>query len=132
MVATVQLHLNLILVCIVPASKNTRFACVQPKICIFVDLHTNKNPLRVSHECTTYACASLGTQYTPASTNNTQVTRVPAGKKSYTQVCSPFSTGTLEYLRGINHCIIGLFTSYNLSCTISLFLKRLHHYRLGY
>ena len=84
-----QLDLNLMLVCAVPASKNTHSECSQPGKRIFVNLHTNGNPSRVIHECTVHEGAGLGTQYTPASTSTTQVTRVKAIKKGDTQVCSP-------------------------------------------
>ena len=47
----------------------------------FVDLHANGNPLRVTHERTVHEEASLGKRYTPASTSNTQVTRVHASKR---------------------------------------------------
>ena len=57
----------------------------------------HKNPSRVTHERTVQARMSLSTQYMPASTSNMQVTRVQAGKKSYTQVCLPLSTGALWY-----------------------------------
>ena len=76
----------------------------------FVDLHANGNPLRVTHERTVHEDASLGKQYTPASTSNTQVTRVHASKKGDTQVCLPLSIGALWYLCGINHHSIGLST----------------------
>ena len=79
----------------------------------FGDLHANRNPSRVIHECTVHEGASLGTQYMPTSVSNTWVARVHAGKKGDTQVRSPLSTGALWYLRGINHRSIGLSTRYD-------------------
>ena len=99
------------------------------------NLHANEKPYRVSHKCTIQAHARIGTRYMPSSTSDTQVTRVHAGKKSYTQVCSPLSTGTLWYLRVINHRIIALSTRYNLSCVLlasSLFLKRPRYHKSIY
>ena len=64
-----------------------------------------------------------------------QVKRVHMQLRSNTQVCKPLSTGTLWYLLGINHCIIGLSTRCNLSCvllTSSLFLKRSRHHVSDY
>ena len=84
---TVQFDLNLMLTRTVPASKNTRSACVQPGTCLFIDLHANGNRLYVIHKCTVHACASLGTRYMPTSTSNTQVSRVDTGKKSNKEVC---------------------------------------------
>ena len=74
----------------------------------FIDLHANRNYLRVIHECTVHAQANLGTRYTPTNTSKTQVTRVHAGEKSNTQVYSPLSTGALWHPRGINHRSINL------------------------
>ena len=48
----------------------------------------------------------------PASTSNTQVTRIYAGKMGATQVRLPFSTDALWYLCGINHRSIGLSSRY--------------------
>ena len=45
--------------------------------------------------------------------SNTQVTRVHVGEKGDMQVRSPFSSGTLWYLCGINHRSIGLSTRYD-------------------
>ena len=124
------------LVCTVPASKNTCFVCTQPGTHVFVDLHANENPSRAVHERTVHTRASLGTRYMPASMSNTQVTRVRAGKKSYTQVCLPLSTGTLWYPRGINHrTMVYISTCYNLSyvsLASSLFLKRSQHHGYSY
>ena len=107
---TVQLDLTLTLTCAVPASKNTRSACAQPGLRVFVDLHANGNPLLVTRERTVHEDASLGKRYTPASTSNTRVTRVHTSKKGVTQVRLPLSIGALWYLRGINHHSIGLST----------------------
>ena len=104
------------LACTVPASKNKRSACTQPGTHVFVDLHTNQNPSRVIHEHTVHEGTRLSTWYTPASTSNTQVTRVHAGKNGDTQVRSPLSTSTLWYLHGINHHSIGLSTHYDYYC----------------
>ena len=54
----------------------------------------------------------------PVSMSNMQVKRAHTVEKSYMQICSPVSTGALWYLHGINHCIIGLSTRYNLSCIL--------------
>ena len=83
------------LACTVPVSKNKRSACKQPGTWVFVDLHANGNPFCVIHEHTVHEGGSLGTRYTPASTSNTQVTKVHAGKKGDTQVRLPLSTGAL-------------------------------------
>ena len=107
---TVQLDLNLRLACAVPASKNTRSSCAQPGPRVFVDLHANGNPLRVTRERTVHEDASLGKRYIPTSTSNMQVTRVDASKKGDTQFRLPLSNGALWYLRGINHHSIGLST----------------------
>ena len=95
--------------CTVPASKNT----YSQEHTFFVDLYTIGNPSCVIHEPTVHDGASLASRYTPISMSNTQVTRVHAGKKGDTQVHSPLSTGALWYLRGINHCSIGLSTHYD-------------------
>ena len=76
----VQLDLDLMFTCAVPASKNTCSECSQPGRHIFVDLHAIGNPSCVIHERTVHEDVSLGTRYTPASTSNTQVTRVHADK----------------------------------------------------
>ena len=102
--------MSLTLACAVPASKNTRSACAQPGQRVFVDLHANRNPLRVTRERTVHEDVSLGKRCTPASTSNTQVTRVHASKKGDTQVRLPLSISALWYLRGINHHSIGLST----------------------
>ena len=57
----VQLDLNLMLTCTVPARKNARFVCAQPGTHVFADLHTNKNPSRVLQECTVHARSNLST-----------------------------------------------------------------------
>ena len=58
---TVQLDLNLMLEHTVPASKNTHSACAQPGTYVFIDLHPNRNPLHIIHDCTVHAHTSLGT-----------------------------------------------------------------------
>ena len=65
------------------------------------------------HERTVHKGASLGNGYTPASTSNTQVTRVHAGKKVETQVCLFVCTGALWYIRFINHHSIDLSIHYD-------------------
>ena len=101
------------LACTVPMNKNTRSACAQPGTRIFVDLHTNGNPSCVIHKRTVHEGATLGTRYTPTSMSTTQVTRVHPGKKGDMQVRSLLSTGTLWYLRDINHSSVGLSTRYD-------------------
>ena len=83
---TVQLDLNLMLVRTVPMSKNTHFACVQPGTHVFIDLHADVNPSHVTHGRIVHIRANLGTQYVPASTSNTRVTKVHAGKKLHASV----------------------------------------------
>jgi len=61
---TLQLNLNLMLTRTVPVLKITRIKCVQPLTHVFANLHTNENPLRVTHKRTIQAHASLGTRYT--------------------------------------------------------------------
>ena len=94
-------------------SKNTRSECAQPGTHVFVYLHVNGNPSRVIHECIVHERASLGKQYMPASTSNTQVTRVHECEEGDMQVRSPLSTGPLWYLRCIDHHSIGLSTHYD-------------------
>ena len=69
----IQLDLNLMLACAVRVSKKTRSACAQAETRVFVDLHAIGNSLHVIHKRTVHEGTSLGTQYTPASTSNTQV-----------------------------------------------------------
>ena len=107
---TVQLDLNLTLAVLYPRVKPHVLPAHNQDHAFFVDLHANGNPLRVTHERTVHEDASLGKRYTPASTSNTQVTRVHASKKGDTQVRLPLSISALWYLRGINHHSIGLFT----------------------
>ena len=59
----------------------------------FANLHVSENPSRVKHEHALQALESPGTRYTPSSMSETQVTRVHANNKSYTQVYSRLSTG---------------------------------------
>ena len=49
-------------------------------------MQTKIHPLRVTREFTVQARVSLGTQYTPASTSDTQVTRVHAGKELHASI----------------------------------------------
>ena len=126
----VQFDLNLMLARTLPAFKITHIACTHV---FFANLHANKNPLHVTRQHIVQARASLGTRYTPASTSGTQVTRVHASSKSYTQVCSRLSAGAPWYLHGT--AIIGLTTCYKLSHVLlasSLFWKRSRHHESGY
>ena len=66
----------------------------------FLQIYTQA---KIPREHSIQAHASAGTRYTPASTSDTQVTRVHANSKSYTQVCSLLNTSVPWYLRGVNH-----------------------------
>ena len=92
----VQLNLNLMPARTVPVAKNTVSCAHNYEHMFFANLHVNENPLHVTHEHTVDRLVSLVTRYKPESTSNTQVKRIHEGKKSYTQVCSPLSTGTLS------------------------------------
>ena len=131
----IQLNLNSMFPCTVPAFKLHVLHAHNHEHVFFANLHANKNPSNVTHECTVQAHVSLGTRYTLANTSDTQVEKLHAGKKTYMQACSRLSTGASWYLRDINHRIMGLSIRYNSSCVLlasSLFLKRTCHHESGY
>ena len=107
----VQHNLNLTLACTVPVSENTRSACAQLGIRVFGDLHANRNPSRVIHECTVHEGASLGTRFMPASTRNTQVARVHA-------VTRKFVHFSVQALYGISVALITAALVYLLAMII--------------